>query len=295
MEAPCESGTLALRGAPGRRAQIARRFRGGGSLGALHAPQLAAWWPWATTPRASGLHDVHAADLFQVRYVLLDQLDLDPRQEQQAHLWDSRWTAALCATGSSLSRTLMAALMQLRRFAAAVPLRAAPLLRRGVSLFGGGGAAAAPSCGGRHAALAMVRPAAGVAGSRASAAGVVAAVARQAGAVRPVGLALGASGGAPSFAAARSGPPVAGLMTSAVVCRTAGASTLRSFSTKSCQTMRKRFNLKPNGRVTHKGCGNNHKTSTKNRKRKNRIKTKIFTTVLMGRTLKKFLGKTTKC
>ena len=49
-----------------------------------------------------------------------------------------------------------------------------------------------------------------------------------------------------------------------------------------------------NGKLWHKGCGNNHKTSTKNRARKNRIREGGFTTDQAAKTIKKFLGKSTK-
>ena len=68
----------------------------------------------------------------------------------------------------------------------------------------------------------------------------------------------------------------------------------RTFATKSSQTFRKRFKLKPNGRLKHKLAGNNHKTSTKNRKRKNRIKKGGFTTETAARSIRRWVGKSTK-
>lgn len=99
-------------------------------------------------------------------------------------------------------------------------------------------------------------------------------------------------------ASAARAPAGLGLARAVVVRRsdvapTAGAGA-RTFATKSCQTFRKRFKLKPNGRLKHKLAGNNHKTSTKNRKRKNRIKFGGFTTDNAAKSIRRWLGKSTK-
>ena len=88
--------------------------------------------------------------------------------------------------------------------------------------------------------------------------------------------------------------PHAGLRLVRVAVARGSAVGERTFATKSSQTFRKRFKLKPNGRLKHKLAGNNHKTSTKNRKRKNRIKNGGFTTETAARSIRRWVGKSTK-